>query len=77
MSKRFRTFQSRLLTGLLYALGFASPLMLVACYAPPQSELQYLDDAEVVDSLGAEVSDMPAEATDASAQEAASPEEAM
>lgn len=77
MSKRFRTFQSRLLTGLLYALGFASPLMLVACYAPPQSELQYLDDAEVVDSLGAEVSDMPAEDSDRPAAEAASTGQAM
>jgi len=49
--KKTRRLQSRILTSLLYMLGFASPLMLVACYAPPTSELRYMEDEEVVDSL--------------------------
>ena len=51
MKRKNRRLQNRLLTGLLYALGFASPLMLVACYAPPTSQLQYVDADEVSDSI--------------------------
>ncbi len=49
--KKARRFQNKLLTGLLYMLGFASPLMLVACYAPPSSQVPYQDMEEVADSL--------------------------
>ena len=31
----------------LTLLGFGSTLMFMACYAPPPSELQYMDDDEV------------------------------
>ena len=31
----------------LTLLGFSSTLMFMACYAPPPSELQYIDDDEV------------------------------
>ena len=58
MKKRTRRLTNRLYTGLITLLGFASPLMLTACYAPPQSELRYMDDEEVVvDSVEEVVTD--------------------
>ncbi len=61
MGRNKHSLQNRLLTGLLYALGLASPQMLVACYAPPQSELQYLDDEAIADTLDQPAADQQPE----------------
>ena len=51
MEKRIRHWYNRLLTLVLTVLGFGSSLMLMACYAPPPTELRYDDPDEIVDTV--------------------------
>ena len=56
MEKRIRHWYNRLLTVVLTVLGFGSSLMFMACYAPPPTELRYIEDEEVVDTVPLETS---------------------
>ncbi|MBQ3631420.1 MAG: hypothetical protein II949_09305 [Prevotella sp.] len=56
MEKRIRHWYNRLLTVVLTVLGFGSSLMFMACYAPPPTELRYMEDEEVVDTVPLETS---------------------
>lgn len=47
MRKMKQSFATRFYRVVLTLLGFGSTLMFMACYAPPPSELQYIDDDEV------------------------------
>ncbi|MBQ9669106.1 MAG: hypothetical protein IJV45_10270 [Prevotella sp.] len=50
--KKSRTFANRFYQFAITILGFGSTMMFMACYAPPPSELQYMDsDEEVLDSV--------------------------
>lgn len=48
MKKKVNCWYNRFLTVALTVLGFGSTLMFMACYAPPPSELRYMDADEAI-----------------------------